>query len=354
MQRTDSKKEFTLAELTKSLDCVTLKGDPNCKIKGVCTIQDALPHHITFLTNSLYKKYLPTTKAAAVILGPNDVDICPVNALISTNPHLTYAKIAAHFDSKSHSPQGIHSSAVIGENCEIDSTASIGARCVIGNNVKIAAQVFLGPGSVIGDDVEIDEGSRLDANVTIYHAVKIGKRVLISSGAVIGSDGFSLARNKNTWHKVPQLGSVILEDDVEIGANTAIDRGAVEDTIIKQGAKLDNLIQVGHNVKIGENTAIAGHVAIAGSAEIGKNCLIAGCSGIGGHITMTDNVVLTGMTALSKSINEPGIYSSGIGGVVTNKEWRKTSARVHRLEQLTEKVKSLETIIKVLTERKES
>ena len=207
----------------------------------------------------------------------------------------------------------------------------------------------------MGDYSEIDTGSRLDANVTLYHHIVMGKRVYIASGTVIGSDGFGIAKEKGQWHKVPQLGRVIIKDDVEIGSNCSIDRGAIEDTIIENGVKLDNLIQVGHNVQIGENTAVAGCVGIAGSAVIGKNCLIGGGAGVNGHITIADNVVITGFTATTKSIREPGIYSSGVGGLVTNLEWRKNSARLHRLDQLIQRVKDLESSLEsLLVERKET
>lgn len=342
--------QYTLAELIEGLD-ITVKGDLQCPIKGVCTIQDAQPGYITFLVNPLYKKYLATTKAAAVILLPEDAEDCQTNALITRNPYYAYAKIAAFFNPKTIPESGIHPSAVIGKGCDIDSSASIGANCVIGDMVKIGPNAIVGPCTVIGECSEVGEGTHLEANVTLYNRIIIGKNVQIASGVVIGSDGFGIAKEKGVWHKVPQLGRVIIEDNVEVGANTTIDRGAIDDTVIGKGVKLDNLIQVGHNVRIGENTAIAGCVGISGSAVIGKNCIIGGATGIAGHISITDNVVVTGGTEVSKSIREPGIYSSGIGGVVSNMEWRKNSARVHRLEQLMQRVKTLESALQELTER---
>lgn len=333
--------KYTLAELTKGLD-VAIKGKTDCLIEGVCTIQEAKPGHITFLTNPLYKKFLPSTEATAVILSQEEVSSCNVTAVITSNPYYVYSKVAAYFDDHPKSSPGIHPSAVIGKNCQIPASVKIGAHTVIGEGVKLGEHVNIKSGCSIGEYSEINDDTHIDANVTIYHRVKIGKRVMISSGVVIGSDGFGLAKHQGKWHKVPQLGSVIIEDDVEIGANCAIDRGAIGDTLIEKGVKLDNLIQVGHNVRIGENTAIAGHVAIAGSTTIGKNCLVGGCAGFAGHLTISDNVMITGMTAVTKSIREPGVYSSGLGGVVTNAEWRKNSARFHRLEHLTERVKWLE------------
>ncbi|EKD73231.1 MAG: hypothetical protein ACD_45C00395G0002 [uncultured bacterium] len=343
-------KQYTLADLVQGLD-VIVQGNPNCRIQGVCTIQDGQPGCITFLTNPLYKKYLSSTQASAVVATAEDAVECQANVLICKDPYYIYAKIAAFFDDKPQDSPGIHPSAVIGQNCQIDLKASVGANCVIEDNVKLAAWAMIGPGCVVGACSEIGEGSRLEANVTLYHKVIIGKNVLIASGTVIGSDGFGIAKHKGVWHKVPQLGGVIIEDNVEIGANCTIDRGAINDTVIEQGAKLDNLIQLGHNVRIGKHTAIAGCVGVAGSTTIGSNCLVGGQSGFVGHITVADNVVITGGTEVSKSVRDPGIYSSGIGGLVTNSEWRKNAARVHRLGHLIQRVKALELALEELMGR---
>lgn len=353
MMNVAHKKQFTLAELTAGLD-VTIKGDPNCLITGVCPIQQSQPAHITFLTNALYKKHLATTQASAVILAEADVNECTVNAIISRNPYHTYAKIAAFFSPETVVEKTIHPSVAIASDCDIHSSVSIGANTAIGRGVKIAANVIIGPGCTLGDFVEIGEDTQLDARVSLYHHVKIGKRSRLASGVVVGSDGFGFANQKGTWHKVPQLGSVEIGDDVDIGANTTIDRGAVENTVIENGAKLDNLIQVGHNVRIGENTIIAGCVAIAGSTIIGKNCMVGGATCFAGHISICDNAMITGMTAVTKSISEPGVYSSGIVGAVPNHEFRKNNARFHRLENLMQRVKQLESTVKMLTERNES
>ena len=210
--------QFKLVDLIAGLD-VTLRGDPDCVITGVSPIQQSTSGHITFLTNSIYRKHLATTQASAVILAEADAEHCLVNAIISRNPYHTYAKIAAFFDHVTDRVAGIHHTAVIGEQTEIHPSAIIGANCVIGNHVKIAANGVIGPGCIISDNVDIDEAAVLDARVTIYHKVKIGKRSRIASGAVIGSDGFGFANQKGVWHKVPQLGSVDIGDDVDIGAN---------------------------------------------------------------------------------------------------------------------------------------
>lgn len=342
-----TKPQYKLADLITGLD-VTLKGDPDCVITGVGTIQNSETGQITFLTNPLYRKHLANTQASAVILSEADAEHCGVNAIISRNPYYVYAKIAGYFDEVIQDKKtGIHPKAVIGEYTQIDPAAIISANCVIGNHVIIGAHAVIGEGTVIGDYAVIDESARLDANVTIYHHVKIGKRSYISSGAVIGSDGFGFANQKGVWHKVPQLGSVIIGDDVDIGANTTIDRGALEDTVIGNGVKLDNQIQIGHNVVIGENTIIAGCTGIAGSTTIGKNCMIGGRANIIGHITICDNVVITATTGVRKSITEPGMYSAGIGaGAVPSKEFKKTHARFSRFEKLYERVQVIETLLK--------
>lgn len=346
-------KQYTLAELVQGLDA-TIKGNPDFTITGVCTIEKSQPGCITFLTNPLYRKYLASTAAGAVILSEKDIVDAPINMVVTRNPHYVYAKIAEFFDDKPVAAPGIHPTVILGEGAQVDPSASIGAYSVIGAHVKVAAHVVIGSHCSVGDFSELNEACHLDPRVTIYHNVKIGKRSRIMSGAVIGSDGFGFANQKGSWHKVPQLGGVIIGDDVDIGANTTIDRGAVEETVIEDGAKLDNLIQVAHNVRIGANTVIAGCVGIAGSAVIGKNCMIGGASCINGHIKITDNVMITGMTSVTKSIQEPGLYSSGILGAVPNEEFRRNNARFHRLGSLMQRVKELESAFKVLIERNET
>lgn len=350
-----NKKQIKLSNLLTGLENIQVIGDSECLITGIATLDKSQAGNISFLTNAQYRKYLADTKASAVILSEPDLKFCPVTAVISKNPHYTYACIAQKFMRHNETPTvGIDSSASIGESCEVNPSASIGAHSVLGKHVKIHANVQIGPGCVIGDHVEINADTIIDANATIYHSVIIGKRCHIASGAVIGSEGFGFANNKGVWHKVPQLGTVIIGDDVDIGASTTIDRGAIENTIISNGVKLDNLIQVGHNVQIGDHTIIAGCVAIAGSTIIGKNCLVGGGTCFAGHLSVCDNTSITGMTAVTKSINEPGIYSSGIVGAVPNLEFRKNNARFHRLDTLMQRIKILEATVKDLTERDQS
>lgn len=351
--RMTHKVKYTLAELVEGLD-VEIQGDANCVISGVSPIQHATSDSVTFLNTFLTKKYrqfLSLTKAGAVILSAEDAAECPVNAIISRNPYLTYAKVAERFLPTKDTSTGVHPTVVIAKDAQIDPTASIGPYCTIGRRVIIGPDVVIGSGCVIGDDVTIAAGTRLDNHVVIYFKASIGKRTYIASGVVIGSDGFGFANAQGVWHKVPQLGSVIIGDDVEIGANTTVDRGALDDTIISNGVKLDNQIQVGHNVKIGEHTIIAGCVAIAGSAEIGKYCMVGGGSLINGHISICDKVVILGNSGVEKSITEPGMYSSGVVGIVPAQTFRRNNARFHRLDALSERIKTLEAELKALTER---
>ncbi len=342
--------KFSLAQLCAGLD-VEIIGDAGCLIEGVSTLQAGQPGCITFLANPSYKKYLSSTAASAVILSREFAAACPVTAIVAKNPYFVWSQIAAFFSDKPQPVAGIHPSAVIAQGCEIDPSASIGAQCVVAEGVRIGAGVILEPGCIIGEGSEIGAKTRLEANVTVYHRVKIGQRVLIASGTVVGSDGFGNAKQAGVWYKVPQLGGVVIEDDVEIGANCTIDRGAVGDTVICQGARIDNLVQIAHNVRIGDHTAIAGCVGIAGSAEIGRHCLVGGQAGFAGHVKIADNVMIMGGTEVSRSIREPGVYASGVGGLVTVVERRKNTARVQRLSVLMERVRELEKTLKEITQR---
>lgn len=329
------------AEKLANLIGAELRGDPNCVLVGVASLHQAESGQISFLDNAHYRKHLATTKASAVILAPNDVTTCPTNALVMDNPYLGYAKAAALFATTPASPAGIHPTAVIGKDCKIHPSASIGPLAVLGQGVQLDEGVIIGAGCVLGDNTVIGAMSRLWANVTVYHHSYLGQRVIIHSGVVIGSDGFGIANNKGVWHKVPQLGTVRIGNDVEIGANTTIDRGAISDTVLEDGVKLDNQIQIGHNVYIGAHTAIAGCVGIAGSTRIGKHCLIGGGTGIGGHLEIADQVIITGMTRVSHSINKTGIYSSG-SPIQNNSEWRKNSVRFRQLDEMARKLQKLE------------
>ncbi|MEW8508798.1 MAG: UDP-3-O-(3-hydroxymyristoyl)glucosamine N-acyltransferase [Candidatus Thiodiazotropha sp.] len=315
-----------------------LLGDPETIITGVGTLQAARPGELSFLSNSSYRRYLPTTQASAVILHDGDADGCPVAALVSDNPYLAYARAADKlFPGTAFSP-GIAPSAVVGQSSSIDDSAWIGHCSVIGEGVRIEAGVYLGPGCVIEENCTIGADTRLVANVTLCRDTQLGQRCLIHPGAVLGADGFGLANDEGRWIKVPQLGRVRVGDDVEIGANTTIDRGALEDTVLHDGVKLDNLIQIAHNVEIGRHTAMAGCSAVAGSTKIGDHCTIGGQTGLVGHLTIGDNVHFSAATLVTRSFPEPGYYSGNLPAM-ENAAWRRMVARLRRLESLAKDMK---------------
>lgn len=331
---------FTLGELAKRFK-VELAGDENCIIERVATLENAGPGDISFLTRSKYRKFLPTSQASAVIINAEDKPAIRTNALVSNNPQLLYAKIAILLYPDIRAAAGIHPSAIVDRGATIDLSVTIGALCVIEKGANIAANVTIGPGCLIGEDSIIGEDSQLVANVTLCRGSKLGQRVIVHPGVVIGSDGYGLANDQGTWLKIPQIGCVRIDDDVEIGANTTIDRGAIEDTIIESGVKLDNQIQVGHNVSIGVNTVIAAATAIAGSAKIGACCKIGGKVGIVGHLEIADNVTITGMSFVSKSIKKPGVYSGGVP-LEPNEQWSRNFARYKQLDNMANRLKQLE------------
>lgn len=320
------------------------KGDGAQLITGIAPLETATTNQLSFLANGQYRKLLHTTQASAVIISPADSVECPVSALVMDNPYLGYAKAAQLFYIPlAPTTPGIAPTAVIGTGSCIHPSASIGASCVIGTDVTIDAGVILHPGCIIGNGVHIGTDSILWARVTCYPQVQIGQRVIIHSGCVLGGDGFGFAPDdKGHWHKIPQTGRVLIGNDVEIGANTTIDRGALGDTVIEEGVKLDNQIQIGHNTRIGAHTIIAGCVGIAGSTSIGKHCRIGGAAGIGGHLKIADNVVITAMSMVTHPIPQSGIYSSGTGSVQKNRDWLKNAARFRQLDKLAQRLQQLE------------
>jgi UDP-3-O-[3-hydroxymyristoyl] glucosamine N-acyltransferase len=338
------KTTYTLAKLADMLGA-TVKGDSACVISGIGTLQSAGKGQLSFLSNSRYKKLIQTTQASAVILARDMAEDCPTNALISANPYLAYAHAATLFMPNHAAKKGVHETAVVAKSAEIDKTAYIDAYAVIGERCVIGPDVQIGPHCVIGTEVRIGKNSVLAANVTVYAGVLLGERALIHSGAVIGSDGFGFANNQGAWVKVPQLGSVHIGNDVEIGANTSIDRGTLENTVIEDGVKIDNLVQIAHNVQIGAHTAIAGCVGIAGSVKIGKYCGLGGGVGVAGHLEIVDHVLVTGMSLVSGSIQKPGVYSSGTT-LQPNALWRKNAVRFRQLDELARSVTLLEKATK--------
>ncbi|WP_019674875.1 UDP-3-O-(3-hydroxymyristoyl)glucosamine N-acyltransferase [Arsukibacterium perlucidum] len=331
-----------LAELAEQLDA-QLIGDAACGVSVVATLEHAGAGAISFLANSKYRKFLSQTQASAVLVKAEDLSfVAPgVNALVVADPYVAFAQIAQLLDSTPDIASGIHPSAII------DTTAVIGDNCAIGPNAVISAGVVLGDGvqlgagTVIGLGAQIGSGSRLWANVTVYHNVIIGEGCLIHSGAVIGSDGFGFANKAGNWLKIPQTGTVKIGNNCEIGANTTIDRGAIDDTVIGNNVIIDNQCQIAHNVQIGDHCALAGATIVAGSTKIGRYCIFGGGAVVNGHIEICDGVQVTGMAMVMKPITEKGVYSSGIPAV-SNLEWRKNTAKLRQIEQLFARVKQLE------------
>jgi UDP-3-O-[3-hydroxymyristoyl] glucosamine N-acyltransferase len=337
---------YTLKQLAEKIGA-EVHGDESYIIHSLATLSSASAQQIAFLANKKYSQQLSDTKAGAVIISSQNLKDCNTHALVMDNPYLGYALTAQLLDTTPKPAHNIHPSAQISQDVKLGKNVAIGANAVIEKGVVLADNVIIGAGCFIGEQVIIGLNTKLWANVSIYHRVEIGQNCLVQANTVIGSDGFGYANDKGSWLKIPQLGSVIIGNNVEIGASTTIDRGALEDTVIKDGVILDNQIQIAHNVVIGENTAMAACSVIAGSSTLGKNCVIAGLVGINGHIDVVDNVVFTGMSMVTKNINEPGVYSSGMP-CQPNKEWNKNNARIRKLESILKRMKSAENDIEHL------
>ncbi len=331
---------ISLGELATRVGC-ELVGDPDTVVNGVAALNNASPDSLTFLAGSSYASQLPATKAAAVVLREDDAEACPTAALISDNPYAAYARMAAMISPQPQAEPGAHASAVVASSASVAPTASLAANVVIGERTIIGKNTYVGPGTVIGHDCNIGDNCHFVANVTIVKNVSIGARGIIHPGVVIGSDGFGNAMTPEGWVKVPQLGGVRIGDDVEIGANSTVDCGAIGDTVLENGVRIDNLCTVAHNVHVGEHTAMAALTGIAGSTVIGKRCLFAGASGAVGHLNICDDVVVGAKTFLSKDITKPGTYVASFPAD-ESRTWAKQLARFRRLGVLIERVKKLE------------
>ncbi len=343
MEKEEPRQTFPLGEIARRLQ-LKLHGPEGICIRGVCALQDGRRDCIAFLANSAYEQYLSDTRAGAVILTPDKVGSCPVPALEAGDPYLAFARAAKLFQSQPEAQSGTHSSACVSAKARVSDGAAIGPQCTVAAGAIIEAGAVLGPGCTVAEDCHIGRDSCLVARVTLCRGVCLGARVVIQPGAVVGGRGFGLARDEGRWVDVPQLGGVRVGDDVEIGANTTIDRGALEDTLIGEGVKLDNQIQIGHNVSIGAHTAIAGCTGIAGSTRIGRHCMIGGHVGISGHIEIADGVVLAGKAMVTKSITRSGVYASGLP-VSSAAKWRRQIARIRRLDKMEKKLKNLSQFI---------
>ncbi|NKC14782.1 MAG: UDP-3-O-(3-hydroxymyristoyl)glucosamine N-acyltransferase [Gammaproteobacteria bacterium] len=318
-----------------------VRGDASRVIRRIDTLERADAESISFFSNRRYRRQLLATAAGAVILSEADAGDCPTNALCMGNPYVGYARVARLLNPVPEMEPGIHASAVLAPSCAIDGRAFIGPNSVIGAGAVIGAGTYIGPNCVLGEGVRTGDNCHLAATVTLCAGVYLGHRVTIHPGAVLGADGFGIANDDGVWIKVPQLGSVRIGNDVEIGANTCIDRGALEDTEIGDGVKIDNHVQIGHNVRIGEHTAVAGCVAIAGSTRIGARCSVGGSCAISGHLEIADDVHLNGGTNVPNSIAESGNYSSALP-LQANRNWLKNMARVKQLDEIARRLRALE------------
>ncbi len=335
-----TERSYRLGDIANALGAELL-GDPDIEVSGLATLQAALPGQISFLANPSYGRYLADTRASAVIVAPTSAQDVPSNALLLDNPYLGYARLSHWFDPAPVAPPGVHPTAVVDPSATLADDACIGPNVVVEAGADLGEKVVVGAGSVIGARSTVGAQTVIRPRVTLGHDVVIGQRCHILSGAVVGSDGFGFANEKGVWHRIAQLGRVVLGDDVEVGANTTIDRGALDDTVIGNGVKLDNLIQIAHNVRIGDHSAMAAMVGIAGSTRIGRHCVFGGASGVAGHLNIADQVHLTGMTLVTGDIQEPGVYSSGTSAD-SNRKWRKNAVRFRQLDALARRVKELE------------
>ncbi|MDA0689037.1 MAG: UDP-3-O-(3-hydroxymyristoyl)glucosamine N-acyltransferase [Proteobacteria bacterium] len=336
------KKRYLLKEIAEFL-ALELRGDSECEIHGLGTLTGAGPTHLSFLSNKSYIDQLGTTRAGAVLVTEDFLDKCPGNALISRNPYVSFAQATSLFLPEPANAAGVHPTAVIADDVEVPASVSIAPHVVIESGVRLGEGVRIGAGCFIGAGSRLGANCRLYNGVTLYHGVSLGENVIIHSGTVIGADGFGFAFDGEKSIKIHQLGGVDIGDNVEIGAGSTIDRGAIENTVIGQGVKIDNQVQIGHNTQIGDHTVICGCTAIAGSATIGKYCVLGGASGMVGHLTIADGVQVSAMSLVSRSITEAGTYSSGTGQMKTS-DWKRAIVRFQQLDSIARRVKELELL----------
>ena len=334
-----------------------LVGDPNLEVSGIAPLADAGADHISFLSNSKLRAQAAASGAAALIVSGADDEFVAASyagaRIVTQNPYVYFARAAQYFAALDEVPPapGIDPSASVAAGAQVDPSAHVGPQATIEAGAVVKAGAVIGAGCFVGKDAVIGEGTRLFANATFHARCQIGKRGIIHSGAVIGTDGFGFANEGGVYIKIPQTGRVIIGDDVDIGANTTIDRGALADTVIEDGVKLDNQIQIGHNCHIGAHTAMAGCVGVAGSAKIGKYCTFGGAAMVLGHLTIADRVHISSGSMVSRSILEAGQYT-GFYPLAKNADWEKSAAIVRNLDAMRDKIRALEKTIKTLTEPK--
>jgi UDP-3-O-[3-hydroxymyristoyl] glucosamine N-acyltransferase len=333
---------YTLGELAALLE-VELRGESTQQIDGLASLKSATAGKLSFLSNPRYVHQLAGSKASAVIIDPAFSESCSCAQLLSKNPYVTYAKASHLFATERGQELGVHETACVHPSAVLGEQVNIGPYAVIGANVSIGARTTIGSGCHIGARSSVGEDGTLFANVSLYHDVHIGDRVVLHSSVVIGADGFGFAFDGKQSIKIAQLGGVQIGNDVEVGAGSTIDRGALDDTIIEHGVKIDNHVQIAHNCVIGEHTIICGCSAIAGSSTIGRYCTIGGGVGVIGHLNIADKVMISAMSLVSKSIAEPGVYSSGTG-LLESKEWKRNIVRFRQLDDMAKRLRELEKL----------
>lgn len=331
---------YTLSQISSMLGG-QVEGDPTTVIKRIASLSNAHQNEIAFVNDAKYLKLLAASAASAFVLKAEDAGATNKPKIIVDNPYAYFAKISSLLNPPVLPEVGIAASAVISASATIPNTCAIGENVVIGDRVVLGEHVVIKNGSVIENDVFIGSHTRLEPNVTIKHQIQIGSHCNLFSGVVIGSEGFGYAEENGEWLKIPQVGRVVIHDHVDVGANTVIDRGALDDTIIETGVKLDNLIQIGHNCTIGAHTVIAGCVGIAGSAIIGRHCKIGGAAMILGHLTVVDHVTISPGTMVTRSLTKADTYTA-LMPFQTHKEWLNTAANIRNIQKLTAKLKQLE------------
>lgn len=337
----DKQKLYKLSEIVARFGG-ELIGDPGILIRQVATLDQAEGFHLAFLSNRKYQNRLAGTRAGAVILGREARDDTSIARIVADDPYAYFARVSAFLNPPTAPVPGVHPTAVIESGARIAASASIGPFVHIAQGVRVGEGTRIGTGTHIGEGVSIGAQCLLYPRVVVYHDCTVGDGVILHSGVVIGADGFGIALTEGRWLKIPQIGRVVIGNDVEVGANTTVDRGALDDTVIEEGVKLDNQIQVGHNVRIGAHTAIAGCVGIAGSARIGRYCRIGGAAMILGHLEIADRVDISAGTMITRSIHQPGTYTA-LYPFMPHSEWLKNAAALRRLAQLAERVLRLES-----------
>lgn len=336
---------YSLREIVSKLGG-ELVGADDVIITRVASLSSAQSGQISFLTDSKYRSLLATTQASAIVVSNQNRDITDLPRIVTGNPYAYFAKVSELLNPVAQYVKGIDASAVVDDTSAVPLSCTVAANCVIGRHVTLGENVVIGPGCVIGDQVAIGDNTRLQANAVVYHDCVIGKNCTLFAGSVIGADGFGYAEDNARWIKIPQVGRVVIENDVDVGANTTIDRGALDDTVIEEGVKLDNLIQIGHNCRIGAHTVIAGCVGIAGSARVGKHCKIGGAAMILGHLEIADGVTISPGSMITRSLFKADTYTA-LMPFQAHEDWLKTAANLRRLGDLAERVKQLEKELNV-------